>query len=416
MNYESSSPIYSRSHVSDCRRLRVLFIPQWYPRMDASGHVTGTFCREHVRAASLFDDVAVLAFSGRQDRWPTLQWQSMNDDGIPTFYARYGMSPIPKTTRGFFYIHLRRAFRRVITEWGYPDVIHTQDEYAYYVMKWLAPYGVPFIISQHWTGFMERTIDHSGVRRFQWAFDRAAKVLPANKFAEEDYRSYGLHPQTTWLPNALDTNVFTPPANSNRQPWLLHASGFSVAKRFPDILQAFMLVHEKQPGVKLQIVGDGSNRVKMEALAKGMLSPDSYRFHGSLTKPELAELMRRSSGFVMASDAETFGCVLMEAMACGCPVLTTRIGGIPAVVREGDGLFFEVGNVPDIVAGMERLLMGTHDLNLERISLETRTRFSHSTIGQLLHDEHVLAARGMTTRPHNLHQVDDSHRTPQGQL
>ena len=302
-------------------RLRVLFIPQWYPSMDRSSQVTGTFCREHVRAANLFDNVAVLVFSGRQDRWPTLQWKPEDDGGIPTFYAGYGMSPLPKTTQPFFYVHLRRAFRRVIDEWGRPDVIHTQDEYAYYVMKCLAPFGIPFVISQHWTGFMERTVDRKAVRRFKWVFDRAARVLPANKFAEEDYRQYGLRAATTWLPNALNTDVFTPPLGSDRKPWLLHASGFTAAKRFPDIIQAFLLVCEKQPEAILQVVGDGPNRPHMEALAAGTLPAGSYRFHGNLIKPRLADLMRQSRGFVMASDAETFGCVLMEAMACGSPGL-----------------------------------------------------------------------------------------------
>jgi glycosyltransferase involved in cell wall biosynthesis len=134
----------------------------------------------------------------------------------------------------------------------------------------------------------------------------------------------------------------------------------------------------------------------MEALAEARLPRSSFRFHGVLSKPEIAALMRRSSGFILVSDAETFGCVLMEAMACGCPVLTTRVGGIPAVVRDGDGLFTEVGDINQVARGMQRLLDGTHGLELERISHETRTRFGHETVGGLLHKEHLEAAM---TRP-----------------
>jgi glycosyltransferase involved in cell wall biosynthesis len=83
----------------------------------------------------------------------------------------------------------------------------------------------------------------------------------------------------------------------------------------------------------------------------------------------------------------------MEAMACGCPVLTTRIGGIPAVVREGDGLFVEVGNIDQITEGMIHLLDGTHGLEMARISHETRERFSHEAVGRILHEEHIKAAR-----------------------
>lgn len=382
----------SRLHMPDSKRLRVLFVPEWYPSMDSSSQVAGTFCREHVRAASLFDNVAVVAVSGRQDRWPTLQWKSVNDGGIPTFYARYGLSPLPKTTLPFFYFHLWRAIRRAIRDWGRPDVIHTQDAYSYYVIKVAQSLQIPFVISQHWSCFLERALDRGAIRRFTWAFSRAARVLPANKFAATDYEAYGLHPSVRWLPNALDTEVFYPPATSAREPWLLHASGLTPEKRFPDIVQAFVHVRNMRPDAVLQVVGDGKKRAEMETLAARSLPPDSVRFHGYLSKPELAELMRRACGFLLPSDVETFGCVLMEAMACGCPVLTTRVGGIPAVVREGEGIFVGARNVPSIVDGMLKLLNSTHGLDLSRISRDTRERFSHQAVGRILHDEHLRAA------------------------
>src|SRR5215510_11247664 len=104
------------------RRVRVLFVPQWYPPKDGPNRMFGTFIREHVRAAALYDDVAVLVYTSRPQRWPTLDWERVDDYGVPTFYATYGYSPIPKTTWPFFYIHLRRALRSTIQEWGRPDV------------------------------------------------------------------------------------------------------------------------------------------------------------------------------------------------------------------------------------------------------------------------------------------------------
>ena len=374
------------------RRVRILFIPEWYPSKDGSSQVTGTFCREHVRGAALYDDVAVLAYSSRSQRWPTLTWECVNDCGVPTFYATYGHSPIPKTTFPFFYIHLWRAIRRAIREWGRPDVIHTQDSYAYYVMKAAQSFRVPVIISQHWTGFMRRQLNTRAVRRFRWAFARAARVLPVNPKATADYAHYGLKAPITWLPNALDTKVFYPPLQPAREPWLLHASGLTGQKRFPDIVRAFARVRAVRPDAELHVAGNGNNCAEMVAIAKRELPLGSTRFYGLLSKPDLAGLMRRACGFVFPSEAETFGCVLMEAMAFGCPVLTTQVGGIPAVVRKGEGLFVEVGNIDQIEEEMIRLLDGAHRLDMARISRETRERFSHKSVGRILHEEHLRAA------------------------
>ncbi len=375
------------------RRVRVLFIPEWYPSKDGSSQATGTFCREHVRAAALYDDAAVLAYSSRSQRWPTLTWDYVNDCGVPTFYASCGHSPIPKTTLPFFYVHLCRAIRRAIREWGQPDVIHTQDSYAYYVMKAAQSFRVPVIVSQHWTGFMRRQVSTRAVKRFQWAFAHAARVLPVNPKAAEDYAYYGLKAPITWLPNALDTKVFYPPLRAAREPWLLHASGLTGQKRFLDIIRAFARVRAARPDAELHIAGNSRNSAEMVAIAKRELPVGSVRFYGFLSKPDLAALMRRACGFVFPSEAETFGCVLMEAMACGCPVLTTQVGGIPAVVRDGEGLFVGVGDLNQIEHGMIRLLDGAHGLDLARISRETRERFSHKSVGRILHEEHLGAAK-----------------------
>jgi glycosyltransferase involved in cell wall biosynthesis len=239
---------------------------------------------------------------------------------------------------------------------------------------------------------MERKLDYRMVRQFRWAFARAARVLPANKLATTDYEYYSLQASITWLPNALDTEVFSPPLQTKREPWLLHASGFPAQKRVPDIIRAFARVRAKRPQAILQLAGDGTDRAEMEALAASELPSDSFYFHGYLPKPDLANLMRRACGFVLPSEAETFGCVLMEAMACSCPVLTTRVGGVPAVVREGEGLYVEVGNIDQIAEGMIQLLDGTHGLDLDRISHETRERFSYKAVGYILHGEHLKAA------------------------
>jgi glycosyltransferase involved in cell wall biosynthesis len=373
-------------------RPRVLFVPQWYPDLRDHNSVTGTFCREHVHAASLFDDVAVLVFRRRKDHLPTLSWQAFDDNGIPTFYAAYG-SPIEKFALPFFYAHLWRALKRSFRVWGRPHLIHTQDILAYHVILAARSLNVPFVMSQHWSGFMERKLDDKTLRRFKWTFGRVEQVLAANQYAAADYDHYGLCAPVRWLPNALDTTTFYPPQRQEREPWLLHASGFTPEKRFPDIVEAFRQVLSIYPRAVLQVVGDGPNRAEMEQAAARRLPLSNFRFHGFLSKGHLAGLMRQSRGFVLASDAETFGCVLMEAMACGCPVLTTRVGGIPAVVRSGEGITVEVGNIEQIAEGMGRLLDESHGLDLDRISHETRERFSRKSVGLILHRAHLEATK-----------------------
>jgi glycosyltransferase involved in cell wall biosynthesis len=371
------------------RRLKVLFVPAWYPTKQHK--FWGAFCREHAHAAALYEDVAVLAFSSRSQRWPTLRWTEGDDEVVPTFYATYGHSPIPMTTLPFFLLHLRRALQCVIRKWGRPDIIHTQDTHAYYVMKAVEHLQIPVVISQHWTGFMTRSIDSSTLRHYKYAFTHAARVLPDNKYADVLYRQYGLTARVRWLPNTIATDIFWATPDAPRKPWLLHASGFTYQKRFPDIVRAFARVRRDRPAAVLQIVGEGSNRVECEEFARRELPAGSFHFHGFLPKPRLAELMRQASGFVLPSEAENLPNVLIEAIACGCPVLTTRVGGITALVGENDGILVDVGNIDQITDGMCRLLDGTHGFDMDRKSREVRAQYSHEAVGRLLHEEYQKA-------------------------
>jgi glycosyltransferase involved in cell wall biosynthesis len=368
------------------RRLKVLFVPAWYPNKDHK--FLGTFCREHAHAAALQEDVAVLALSSRPQRWPTMCWEETRDHNIPTFHATYGHSPFPKTTLPLFWLHLRRALKRVFREWGMPDIIHTQDTHAYHVMRAVEHLNIPVVMSQHWTGFMERSLDARTIRHFKYAFAHAVRVFPDNKYADIHYQHYGLPASVRWLPNTISTDIFYSKPNVSRKPWLLHASGMAYQKRFPDIVRAFARVHRNRPAAVLQVVGEGPDRQECETIARRELPPDSVRFHGYLTKPQLADLMRQASGFVLPSEAENLPCVLIEALACACPVLTTRVGGITALVDEKEGILVDVGNIDQIADGMYRLLDGMHGFDMKRISREVQAQYGHAAVGRLLHEEY----------------------------
>ncbi len=371
------------------RRNRILFFPTWYPDRHFKSSL-GTFVREHVRAASLYDDVTVLLYRVSDKKGIGIEIEYYEDNGIKIFEAFASKFPVPGLYGILFPIYVRKILKQVFEKWGIPDVIHTQDNIAPWAIYGLKHLRKPFVISQHWTGFLARKLTKDQVKIFGKAFKKAKFVLPANAFAEKDYKAYDIKANIRWLPNALNTDVFYPDETMEKKPWLLHVSGLdSEHKRFDDILNAFAQLIKKKPDAVLHVAGGTPEMVtKRENQAREILPEGSFKFHGVIPKEELADLMRQSSGFIFPSSFETFGCVLMEAMACGCPVLTTSVGGVPAVVQENDGIFVDVGDITAIAEGMTRLLNGDHKFDMKRISNQTRDRFSHETVGKLLHQIH----------------------------
>ncbi len=230
------------------------------------------------------------------------------------------------------------------------------------------------------------------LKRYNKSLKHARIVLASSLEAPDYLKKYGIKANVRWFPNAFNSEIFYPGRTTTDDLNLLHVSDFTEQKRVPDIVEAFRIVLESYPNASLRIVGDGSARSALEALADEQLPAGSFCFTGFLPKHLVAGEMRNSRGLIFPSSSETFGCVLMEAMACGCPVLTTQVGGIPAVVRNGEGLFVNVGDIAAIADGMIRMLRGEHGLNTEQISITAFERFSREVVGMKLHYIHKWAS------------------------
>ena len=126
-------------------------------------------------------------------------------------------------------------------------------------------------------------------------------------------------------------------------------------KGLSTLLHAFAQVRHLRPEMKLAIVGDGSilESLKSEARALGIY--EDCVFAGS--RAEVTEWLSALDIFVLPSLSEALSNSLMEAMACGCPVVASNVGGNPELVQHGEtGLLFEPGDAASLSGMLRRLI------------------------------------------------------------
>ncbi|UFU01376.1 N-acetyl-alpha-D-glucosaminyl L-malate synthase BshA [Radiobacillus kanasensis] len=142
---------------------------------------------------------------------------------------------------------------------------------------------------------------------------------------------------------------------------LIHISNFRKVKRVEDIVYAFEKISAKIPS-KLLLVGDGPDYSEIRQLVHMLGLSEKVLFLGR--QNNVANILAMADLKLLLSEKESFGLVLLEAMACGVPCIGSNAGGIPEVIEDGiNGFITEIGNIDQVV---ERAIQLLTDSTLHR--------------------------------------------------
>lgn len=178
-------------------------------------------------------------------------------------------------------------------------------------------------------------------------------TAPSRYLAQATRDNFGTTRAIEVIPNFVDTEHFRPAAPPSA-PLIVHSSNFRPLKRLDDVLAVFARVRATRPA-RLMLLGDGPERPRLEAEVRARGLDDDVRFLGE--QLDVVPTLQAASVFLLPSETESFGLAALEALACGVPVVATRAGGLPEVVREGDdGYLLPVGDVEAMAAAVGRIL------------------------------------------------------------
>tara|TARA_Y100000766_G_scaffold82027_1_gene69790 strand:- start:627 stop:1763 length:1137 start_codon:yes stop_codon:yes gene_type:complete len=148
----------------------------------------------------------------------------------------------------------------------------------------------------------------------------------------------------------------------NNEKIICHISNFRKVKRIKDVLLSFEII-SKEIDVKLILVGDGPERSALEKISRESKYRNNIYFLGSLKSTK--EVLNISDLFFLPSSTESFGLSALEAMACSVPVISTKTGGIPEVVIDGEsGYLSKVGDVREMSSNAIEILSNENKLSL----------------------------------------------------
>jgi glycosyltransferase involved in cell wall biosynthesis len=150
--------------------------------------------------------------------------------------------------------------------------------------------------------------------------------------------------------NGYDAGVFgVGPAP--RSGGLLFVGALRDVKNPLTLVEAYAAVAD-EIGVPLSLIGEGPLRVEIETLIADKGLGDAVRLEGFRGRHDVADALMRATAFVLPSAREGMPISVIEALACGTPVVASRVGGIPELVNAANGILVEPGDVRSLSAAL----------------------------------------------------------------
>ncbi len=321
--------------------MHILFFPSWYPSQISPQR--GVFFREQAEALiSKQIKVGVVypeLCSVRNLSLNNLKYQRFNftfqkENNVNVL--RWNAWSFPKLTRWNAWLYktmIKNLLKKYIIEFGTPDIIHAQG------LLWGGiaaadmhkEFSIPFVITEHSSVFPRKLIHYWQHNQIINAANEAAKVMSVSKFLANSINEIGYRGPIEIMPNLVDVDFFTLPVDGKKREdqifRFIVIAFLSKNKGIDNLIRAFSNAFSNDERVILEIGGDGQECDYLKNLVNQLGISHKVFFLGALDKVEVRNAIWRANSLVLSSYVETFGVVLIEAMATGLPVIATKCGG-----------------------------------------------------------------------------------------
>jgi glycosyltransferase involved in cell wall biosynthesis len=194
-------------------------------------------------------------------------------------------------------------------------------------------------------------------------------VVPSS-FLVDVFRGFGI--DATIIPNIVDLERFKYREREILRPRLVSTRNFESLYNVETTIRAFRIVQDRWPEASLTLVGGGPREPALRALVVE-LGLENVTFAGRIRPDEIAEAYAANDVYIQTPDIDNMPTSVLEAFASGLPVVSTRAGGVPAILTDGShGLLAPLGDYEAVARQVLRLLDSPRfALGLARAAFET---------------------------------------------
>ena len=329
------------------KKLHILFLCGWYPSSVLPQN--GDFIKRHAEAVSSKHRVSVLHIISKTGVSKT-EIEVIKKGDLATYiaYIPPSSNPIIKLIRFW------NAYKNILKKIGSFDLVHLNKLYPFggFSLHLKKIKQLPYIISEHWTGYHLKA-----QKSLPWAERVLSKIItknasficPVSTDLKNSMLKSGLKGSYEIIPNVVDTHLFKPAKKTTKKFTITHISNLQDQhKNISGMLRVAKQLESSIPSFQWNFIGgkkDPYNRLIEELNFK----KNTIHFMDQLSHKKIPKQLTESDVFVLFSNYENLPCVILEAFACGIPVISTNVGGIQEFFPNDFGFLIEKNNENQLV-------------------------------------------------------------------
>ncbi|MBS1564372.1 MAG: glycosyltransferase, partial [Bacteroidetes bacterium] len=319
--------------------MKLLWLTGWYP--NRTEPLTGDFIQRHAAAVALQHEVEVIhvlrdgkGIVTKSVKEETFTRGRLKERIIYYYIPRLYFRPAERLLSLLRYRSLyRSAIKDYLEREGRPALTHVQilGKNGWMALWLKRSMGIPYVVSDQWTGYLPEAKPDTVQpfllpgRAWQQVMRHASGFSVVSDYLGKAMQKLYPPMQYAVIPNVVDSHLFYPdPGKKADGPkQFIHISTLGYQKNPEAMFRAFAKALQAGAGFRLSVFGPA--RPELTTLVATLGLSGYVSFHTEVPQQELATWMRKADALLLYSRYETFGCVLIEANACGLPAIVSDI-------------------------------------------------------------------------------------------
>lgn len=376
--------------------MKLLILTSWYP--NKNNVVSGIFIKEQVLALKRVG-VEPIVFFPYDYSINKNKLICQHEDDILVYRANndnFFIKPLGK----FIAIFKNVLMMKKIIDKHKIKLIHAQVVFPAGVSAAIfnSLYKVPFLITEHFSKIGELSRKFYYKWMLKWAYKKAKFVITVSNHLKDELVSLGYKFTSKIVPNTVDVSKFNFEENKIHNPIRILFIGqmdVSEVKGLQYLLPAFAkYIKTNKYNTVLELIGSGVKQTEYKNMSENLGIKEFCVFQGAVDKNLIPKYISNCDFLVSSSKKETFGSVIIEAMACGKPVLATKCGGPEEIIKDFNGYLVEKENVDELVYGIEYMVQNYGKFNQNIIRKYAVETYGYEAVGNKLKEIYSTIMKG----------------------